>query len=213
MKRTLATSPRFWDDIADRYSNKPIANPGAYQRKLDATKARLQPDHVLLDIGCGTGSLALELAPLVSHVHAIDLSSAMIRIANRKAADQGIRNVTFYNTTLEDASSFERESFDAICAYNLLHLVEDLERTVGTIFDLLAPGGSFISSTGCLRETWVPFGLILPVMRLFNRAPHVLMLHIEDVEEALAAAGLVEITRKKVSDDKTTAFLLASKPG
>ncbi len=212
MEPTVETSARFWDSIATKYAKKPVADPDAYQRKIEATKARLKPDHIVLDVGCGTGSLALELAPHVSHVYAIDLSGEMIRIANRKAADGHVRNVSFYNTAVENESSFDRESFDLICAYNLLHLVEDLDLTLRKIFDLLKPGGSFVSSTVCLRETWVPLGLILPVMRRLRKAPHVLMLSVQGVEEAIRAAGFVDLTREILSRDKTTAFLLARKP-
>ena len=174
--QTTVPEARFWDKIAEKYSKKPVADPAAYQRKLDFTKARLKPHHVVLDIGCGTGSLALELAPRVSHVHAVDVSSEMVRIANRKAAAARVSNVTFYKTSIEEEESFGRESFDVICAYNILHLVQDHQDTLGKLFGLLKPGGHFISSTACLRETWVPFGLIIPLMQLVGRAPHVLML-------------------------------------
>ena len=78
--RTMDASENFWNKIAARYAKKPIANLEAYHAKLDATKARLKPDDVILDVGCGTGSLALELSTCVSEVHAIDLSREMIKI-------------------------------------------------------------------------------------------------------------------------------------
>ena len=96
-------SEKFWNGIAARYAKKPIANLEAYHAKLDATNACLKPDDVILDVGCGTGSLALELSTYVSEVHAIDLSREMIKIANQKAADEEIGNEFLEANELEGA--------------------------------------------------------------------------------------------------------------
>ena len=69
----MDASEEFWNKIAVRFARRPIADLEAYHAKLDATKACLKPDDVVLDVGCGTGLLALELSTCVSEVHAIDL--------------------------------------------------------------------------------------------------------------------------------------------
>ena len=76
----MSTDNLFWDKLAERYAKQPIADLASYERKLDVTKSRLSPTDVILDIGCGTGSLALELAPHVAAVHALDFSGEMIRV-------------------------------------------------------------------------------------------------------------------------------------
>ncbi len=208
----MDASEKFWNNVAPRYARKPIADLEAYRAKLDATKACLKPDDVILDVGCGTGSLALELSTCVSEVHAIDLSREMIRIGNQKATDRNIGNVTFHNTTITNVS-FESEMFNAICAYNILHLVDDRSAALNTILDLLKPGGFFISATACLGESRVPFRLLLPIVKLFGRAPAVQVFGIQELERDLLDAGFVEIKRKKVSSNKTNAFLVAARPG
>ena len=208
----MDASEKFWNNIAARYAQKPIANLEAYHAKLDATKACLKPDDVILDVGCGTGSLALELSPCVSEVHAIDLSREMIKIANQKAADENIGNITFHNTKFTNVS-FESETFNAICAYNLLHLVDDRRAALNMIFDLLKPGGFFISTTPCLGDSRVPFRFLLPIMKLFGKAPAVQVFSTQELNNGLLNAGFVEIIKKKVSSDKTNAFLVAAKPG
>ena len=147
-------------------------------------KACLKPDDVILDVGCGTGSLALELSPCVSEVHAIDLSREMIKIANQKAADENIGNVTFHNTTITNVS-FESETFNAICAYNILHLFDDRRAALNMIFYLLKPGGFFISSTPCLGDSRVPFQFLLPIMKLFGKAPAVQVFGIQELNNNL----------------------------
>ncbi len=161
----MSRDRKFWDDIAETYAKKPVENVPAYERKLGITKERLRPEHRLLDLGCGTGSLALELAPHVAHVDSVDVSSAMIDIARNKAAKSGTENVTFHVGTLEE-QAFEAQAYDVVCAYNILHLVDDRTGTLARLHRLLKPGGCLVSSTVCLGGTWFPpYPLILPMMR------------------------------------------------
>ena len=212
MEHTIDRSARFWDKVAAKYAKKPIADQAAYERKLDVTRARLRPTDTLLDIGCGTGSLALELAPLVKEAHAVDVSAEMIKIANRKANDAGVQNVTFYAGTLAQQSTFAPESFDVICVYNLLHLLEDPNAMLRDVFALLRPGGTFISSSACLRESWVPFGLFLPLMQAIGKAPFVKFFRWSELESGIASAGFIDINRMPVTKNKMTAFVVCTKP-
>jgi arsenite methyltransferase len=117
----------FWDAIAEKYSRQPVANPEAFERKIAITKSLIQPQDVVLDIGCGTGSLALRLAPCAASVHGLDISGEMIRIARGKAEAQQVANVQFHVGALDDGFvQFEPGSLDMVCAYSLLRLVEDL---------------------------------------------------------------------------------------
>lgn len=209
---TMTTNAKFWDNAAERYAAKPVGDVSAYERKKAITRELLAHDATILDIGCGTGSLALELSPFVGHVHAMDLSAEMIRIANHKRATQGKTNVTFYQGTLNDPGAFKPEPFDGICAYNILHLVDDREGTLQTIFELLAPGGVFVSSNVCLGGTWVPYGALIAIMRWFGKAP---MVHLYDRDTMLRefrAAGFVDIQVHDVGADAKVAFVTARKP-
>lgn len=204
-------SDRFWNSIAEKYATRPVADVPAYQRKLEATKERLRSTDVVLDLGCGTGSLALELAPHVADVHSLDISSAMLEIAKRKVAASGLENITFHEGTLVD-SAFESGSFDVVCAYNILHLVDDRGATLDKIFELLKPGGLLVSTTPCLGESWMPFGLLIPTMRVLGKAPVVEVIKRHDLQASLVAAGFTHIDEVAVTPKKTTAFSLAEKP-
>lgn len=205
------TKSQFWDDLAERYAKKPVEDVPAYQRKLAATKARLTPTDVILDIGCGTGSLALELSPLVSQVHSLDISSEMLKIARQKAADQGASNITFHKTTLEAHAGFEPESFDGICAYNILHLLDDRPATLRRIFELLKPGGFFVSSTVCLGESHVPYRPLLTVMRWLGKAPRVYVVRTDTIQAEMREAGFTKVAGLDVGVKKTTAFIITDK--
>lgn len=65
----MSADATFWDKLAEKYSRRPVANPEAFERKIEVTKKLMGPQAEVLDIGCGTGSLALRLAPFGARVH------------------------------------------------------------------------------------------------------------------------------------------------
>jgi len=203
----------FWNELAEQYSEKPVEDPGAFDRKIAITKSQMTSEDVILDIGCGTGSLALRLAPSAAQVHGLDLSTEMIRIANGKAREQKVDNVTFHTGPFDDSfTTFGAESLDGICAYSLLHLVEDRRGALGHIHRLLKPGGFFVSSTVCLGESWVPFGPFLRVMRWLGKAPSVKIFSKGTLEDQVRGAGFVELSLPDVGAEPKIAFMVAKKP-
>ena len=56
------------------------------------------------------------------------------------------------------------ESFDSILSFNVLHLVNDIDATIKKSYDLLKPGGVFVTSTVCIAERSVILKLILPII-------------------------------------------------
>ncbi len=208
----MTADARFWDRIADKYSKKPVPDEDVWQAKLRVTKAALAPDHQVLDLGCGTGSLVLELAPHAAHVHGVDISAEMVRIARGKADAQGASNVSFHCAPVDDLPPFEAGSFDMVCAYSLLHLVEDRPALLASIRRLLKPGGTFISSTVVLAGSLVPYRPLLTVMRWLGQAPPVWVLSAAQIREEVAAAGFVDVTAPDVGAPARTAYLTARKP-
>jgi len=210
----MTADPHFWDKIAEEYSHKPVDNPEAFERKIEITRSRMSPQDVVLDIGCGTGSLALILAPDAGHVHGLDLSTEMVRIANGKADSQEVGNVSFHCGAFDDSfTAFEPGSLDGICAYSLLHLVEDRKAAVEQIFSLLKPGGFFVSSTVCLGDTWVPYRLILGVMQMLGKAPMVKIVTRDALTAGVRDAGFIDLSFPDVGASSTTTFMVAAKPG
>ena len=74
-----------------------------------------------LEIGCGTGAFARELARRCNHVVALDLSAEMIRVARSRSAQ--FDNLEFQ---LADAMTwdFPQSHFDFICSIATLHHLE-----------------------------------------------------------------------------------------
>ncbi len=209
----MAEDASFWDGIAERYSKKPVENVAAFERKKTITKAHMKPTDVVLDVGCCTGTLAIELASHAAKIHALDVSTEMLKIGRRKADAAGVTNLTFHQAALEEALPFEPESFDGICAYSILHLVDDPGAALDKVYKLLKPGGFFISSTVCIGGSWMPpYRIILPVMRWLGKAPFVNLLRADEFMASVEAAGFSDLDAPDVGAKPTTVFLVAKKP-
>jgi arsenite methyltransferase len=206
------TDAQFWNRLAEAYAAQPIKNVAAFDRKKAITREHLSPHATVLEIGCGTGSLALEMSRHAGHIHAIDLAPEMIRIAERKKADQAVTNVTFHTGTLEATLPKIPAHVDAVWAYSILHLVDDRMGTLKTAFARLKPGGTFISSNVCLAGTWVPYRTLITVMRWFGKAPRVRCYDRKTILREIADAGFVDAEEKDVGAENTVAFVVAKKP-
>ncbi|GGH21949.1 Ubiquinone/menaquinone biosynthesis C-methylase UbiE [Cribrihabitans marinus] len=183
----------FWDRIADRYAKRPIDDPDAYQAALERTRSHLRPQDDVLELGCGTGSTALLLAPEVGRYTASDLSPRMIEIGGEKAAAEGVGNLEFIAADLSNPQLSDRPR-DAVLALNLLHLLEDLPEALSRVHAMLRPGGLFISKTVCPISGRVPIKLrlmlwALPVMQWLGKAPYVNFMSTDELETAITQAG------------------------
>lgn len=209
----MSTDAAFWDRIAESYAAKPVDDPAAFDRKIAITRAEMSPDAVVLDVGCGTGSLALRLADAGREVHGLDVSKEMIRIAEGKAAAQGVENVRFHVGPFDESfDAFADGSLDGLCAYSILHLVPDRHAALARAFRLLKPGGFFISSTVCLgRRRWL-FGPLLWLMRRVGKAPRVTLLTADELLDDIRSAGFVDVEPTDVGAEPDIAFVVARKP-
>lgn len=97
-----------------------LGNPQLLERATREVIAQLElwnvisQKRVVLDIGCGIGRIAAELAPRVKAVHGVDVSGRMIEAALRRCAP--LSNVRFTKGTGRDLREFDDASFDAAIA-------------------------------------------------------------------------------------------------
>jgi S-adenosylmethionine-dependent methyltransferase len=102
--------------------------------RLDLAFANLQeflpPDTQslrALDLGCGTGAVAVRLARLGLHVTLLDPSLPMLDIAERAAREAGVtqRTTLKHGDATQCADLFDAGSFDLILCHNVLEFVDD----------------------------------------------------------------------------------------
>jgi len=109
----------------------------------------------ILDIGTGTGLLAIEFAKAIPDIHVIglDLSEVALDVARDHAQmrDASLR-VSFERGDTEDMP-FEDEVFDLVISSNTLHLIKHPIRMFNETQRVLKPEGKFIISD--FRRSWL----------------------------------------------------------
>ncbi|NIK68545.1 class I SAM-dependent methyltransferase [Paenibacillus sp. BK720] len=125
-------------------------NPGTYDTQLGFVsklgKGILdwldpQPGEHILDLGCGTGDLAVEIAGTGSKVTGMDQSEAMIVSARSKYPE-----ITFI---VGDGEQFSFEApFDAIFSNAALHWMKNARGVIESVRDSLKSGGRFVAEFG-----------------------------------------------------------------
>ena len=209
-----ARKARFWDRIAGKYAADPIADMAGYEATLRRVQGLLSADQDVLEIGCGTGTTALRLAPFTRRLLATDVSAGMIAIAREKLAAEPVPQLSFAVADA-DAAIARQGEYDVVLAFNVLHLVTDLDRALELAVQTLRPGGLLISKTACISEMnpLIPY-LALPLMRAVGKAPHVLCFDAAVLQWAIARQGMdiVSVERHGTRGKDIRVFIVARKP-
>ncbi len=127
----------------------------------------------VLDVGCGGGLLAEALAGRGAHVTGIDLSPALLSVAELHALESGI-SVAYRRISAEALAAERPASFDVVTCMEMLEHVPDPSSVIGALATLVRPGGSIVVST--LNRTPKAFLLAIVgaeyVLRLLPRGTH-----------------------------------------
>ena len=202
---------KFWDRSASGYdASEPSSDP-AHIKTVENTKKYLNVGDVVLDYGCATGTVAIEIADHVKEVHGIDISSKMIEAAKRKASEHKSANIDFAQSTIFD-ERLKKESFDVILAFNILHLLEDTQKAVQRINELLKPGGLVISSTACMGENKTSFiSILLFLVMKIGIIPSIKFFKISELEDSIANGNFQIVETESLTHNPTSYFIVAKK--
>lgn len=103
----------------------------------------LCPDRTMdvLDFGCGTGLVTLQLHPLVRHIVGVDSSQGMLSVLDQKIRERAITNVdTLWCNS--DMDKLLADRFHLVISSMTLHHVPEPAKLFTRFFDLLVPGGT-----------------------------------------------------------------------
>jgi cyclopropane fatty-acyl-phospholipid synthase-like methyltransferase len=124
-----------WDDSPARVQ-RAAERFAALERRVP-----LQSDWAALDYGCGTGLLALSIAPRVRRLTAVDSSRGMLDVLARKADAAGVRNVVLLQADFADGPH-PPGPYDLIVSSMALHHVADVPRLLRTFSGMLGQGST-----------------------------------------------------------------------
>ena len=120
-----------------------------------------QPGERWLDVGCGTGAVAMRAARAGADVTGLDLSDVMIATARRRAADEGLE--ISYDVGDAEQLPYPDAVFDVVSSSVGLFLAPDHEAVARELVRVARPGGRL--GITC----WRPGGPVAQGMQLAGR--------------------------------------------
>jgi SAM-dependent methyltransferase len=141
-RRRLHRSQGYFESVAGDWER--IRKSYFDDRVTSLAIEKLLPRNLILaDVGCGTGSLTVELARFAEKVIGVDLSQEMLRRARMVAEERQLRNVEFRRG---DALRLPLEagSVDATFCVMVLHFLSDPQQAMAELCRITRSGGSVI---------------------------------------------------------------------
>lgn len=130
-----------------------------------------------------------------------------------------IENIGYTQTTIFD-EKYQKESFNVILAFNILHLPEDAHNDIQRTSELLIPGGILVSTTPCLGQKCTSFFWRIPLFSLrillflankVRITPYVRFLKISELEEFITRENFQIVETEILSESPPHYFIAARK--
>ncbi|MFB6084680.1 MAG: class I SAM-dependent methyltransferase [Halorientalis sp.] len=125
MKKSLEEHAARFDEKAEAYDDEKSPEYRACAG-LVVDHAAPDADDTVLDLGTGTGAIALQIAPDAGRVIGRDISDGMLERAREKAAERGIENVSFGTGRFREPDV--DESVDVVTTNFAMHHLSDAEK-------------------------------------------------------------------------------------
>lgn len=142
----------YWDRHAKNYDRSMVLFGGPIPRMAALAADAVRGCGRVLEVAAGTGLVTTSLARSAQEVIATDYAAAMVAALESRVKAEGLTNVRCEQANVYELR-FEPQSFDAVVAANVLHLVPDLESALGALVRVLKPGGPLVVPTYCHAET------------------------------------------------------------
>ncbi len=138
-----AMAEHWWDPIG---TCRPLHELNPIRLQFITDRCELTRKTVI-DIGCGGGILAESMAMRGAIVTGIDISPAVLKVAQQHALKSNLASLHYIETTAEDYANTHAESFDILTCMELLEHVPDPYSILAAAAKLIKPNGHLFFST------------------------------------------------------------------
>jgi ubiquinone/menaquinone biosynthesis C-methylase UbiE len=150
--KPVESGQAYWDRHAKNYARSMALLGKPMPRALALSEQAVNGAENALEVAAGTGLFSVAIARRVTRLVATDYAPAMLRILEQRAREHGLTNVKCVPADIH-ALPFASESFDAVVAANVLHLLPDLPKALAELARVLKPNGVLVAPTFCHDET------------------------------------------------------------
>jgi len=140
----VTRAKEFFDELAREYEAQSRYKHLFYRWIVEAITRQIDNEKCeILDLGTGTGELLLRVAAKFpqSHITGLDISTAMVEEAKKKAEKMSINNVTFIVSSMEKARI---GNIDFAISCLAFHHVENKEQVISKIYRVLSEKGKLV---------------------------------------------------------------------
>lgn len=183
----------FYNGLAETYDQEQFNSRVSLSRSTEYRLFSAQVPAVfagaarVLEIGAGTGIFTLDIARNCTEVLAADISGNMLKLLERKAASEGIRNI---RTVKGNVETLELEgTFSVVCAFSALEYLADLPSFFIRLARHVEAGGAvyFITARSSLLRLFTQIGNAMRQGLWLKAHSH------REIEAMLTAAGFDRI--------------------
>ena len=201
MKKVIADVGAHYDLLIEE-NNDPVRDPVVLQEYMDSWDGRrflemleLDPSKSVLEIGVGTGRLAVRTAPCCRHLTGIDMSAKTI-----ERARENLRNCPNISLICDDFIGYVfAETFDVIYSSLTMMHFPDKALVIGKMSSLLNDDGILCISIDKNQSEWIDMGN--RKVRIYPDTP----------EKTVTFAEQVGLKVKRISETENAYLLVFSK--
>lgn len=146
----IAREARHWGEVRPDPANPQLWHDPKLYEIFFGIEYRSFIDRIIargknvLELGCGEGKLAMELARRGMKVTAVDLSTERIQRAQEAAIISGLGSQISFKVDDLNTTSLPSETYDCVVAHDALHHILEIDRLCEEVRKSLKPGRSFI---------------------------------------------------------------------
>jgi ubiquinone/menaquinone biosynthesis C-methylase UbiE len=157
MKRIDDQGSSEYDLLAEIYDVWATADPACVPSRDFYVQLCSETEGSVIEIGVGTGRIAIDVARKHKKIIGLDISSSMLERCQQKAKVAGVlERVKLIQGDIRSPSFVQQAELVVFPFRSIGHLLtlEDKKRVLSEIFNQLAPGGRFVFDHYIFDESW-----------------------------------------------------------